>query len=76
MTPLARAGLLAGASALALAPLACHKHDVLPIECLRLEGPRQPVGFGGTFSIKATLNSIDLETRLPTRSRRPATYGS
>jgi hypothetical protein len=60
VTPLARAGLLAGASALALVPLACHNRDVLPVECLRLEGPRQPVGFGGTFSIKATLNCPQL----------------
>ena len=57
---LARAGGLAGAVALAAASLACRKHDAPSVECLRLDGPRQPVGFGGTFSIKATLDCPQL----------------
>jgi hypothetical protein len=57
---IARAGVLAGAGALAAASLACRKHDASPVECLRLEGPREAVGFGGTFSIKATLDCPQL----------------
>jgi hypothetical protein len=56
MRSAARAGLLAGVSALAAASPACHKRAPAMAECLRLEGPRQPVGFDGTFSVKATLD--------------------
>jgi hypothetical protein len=58
--PISRAGVLAGAGALAAASLACRKQAAPPVECLRLEGPRQAVGFGGTFSIKATLDCPQL----------------
>jgi hypothetical protein len=50
-----RAGVLAGAGALALASFACRRHEPAPVECLRLDGPREPVGFGATFTIKVTL---------------------
>jgi hypothetical protein len=57
---MSRAGVLAGAGALAAVSFACRTQDGPPVECLRLEGPRKPVGFGATFSIKATLDCPQL----------------
>ena len=55
---LGRAGILAGAGALALTGVACRKHEPAPAAprgCLILEGPQAPVGFNATFSIRANL---------------------
>jgi len=51
---------LALAGALAAVSLACRKRAPERADCLRLEGPPQPVGFDGTFLIKATLDCPSL----------------
>ncbi|HEY7374764.1 MAG TPA: hypothetical protein VIF57_21545 [Polyangia bacterium] len=61
--PLARAGLLVGAGALALSglsTLACRREERARPACLALAGPSAPVGFGGTFTITARLTCPDL----------------
>jgi len=46
---------LIAAGALAAASLACRRPPPGRADCLRLEGPSEPVGFDATFAIKVTL---------------------
>jgi hypothetical protein len=52
---LVRTTVLAGVGALAATPSACRRHEPVGVDCLRLDGPEQPVGFGATFSVKAAI---------------------
>jgi len=55
-----RAGALVGAAALAATPLACRRQKAQPAECLRLDVPREPVGFDAPFAITATMTCAEL----------------
>ena len=48
-----RGGIALGV--LLVAAPACHRHQPPRAECLRLDGPSDPVGFSGTFTITASL---------------------
>jgi hypothetical protein len=44
------------AGTLALSSLACRRHQPPPVDCLHLDAPAEPVGFGAAFTIAARLD--------------------
>jgi hypothetical protein len=47
------------AGTLALSSLACRRHQPPPVDCLHLDAPAEPVGFGAAFTIAARLDCLE-----------------